>query len=166
MRDLTAVPSDLHGSAAYRTRVGAAMVARAWVDPAYKGRVLRDGSAAAEEFGFVGARADSVFGWIIRPPGFDATKRYPLVYLIHGGPQGAWLDQWHSRWNYAVFASRGINLSTLESRPSRERAWEYVFWADLDTDTAEPAMAAALEDLAPITTMVRVLGSYPRAPGT
>jgi dipeptidyl aminopeptidase/acylaminoacyl peptidase len=63
---------------------------------------------AAEKFGFVGAREDSVHGWIIRPPGFNARKRYPVAYLIHGGPQGAWLDQWHSRWNYALFAARGF----------------------------------------------------------
>ncbi|MDH4348856.1 MAG: S9 family peptidase, partial [Gemmatimonadota bacterium] len=68
---------------------------------------------SAEEFGFVGARGDSVFGWLIRPPGFDATAKYPLIYLIHGGPQGAWLDQWHSRWNYALFASRGYVVAAV-----------------------------------------------------
>ncbi len=63
--------------------------------------------APAESFGFVGAANDSVFGWIIRPPRFSSRRRYPLIYLVHGGPQGAWLDQWHARWNYALFASRG-----------------------------------------------------------
>ncbi len=67
----------------------------------------------AEPFGFVGAQGDSVFGWLIKPPAFDSTRRYPLVYLIHGGPQGAWLDQWHSRWNYAVFASRGYVVAAV-----------------------------------------------------
>ena len=45
-----------------------------------------------------------------------------------------------------VFAEHGLNMSKLESRPSRERAWEYVFWVDLDGDAAEPAMAAALDE--------------------
>ena len=54
-------------------------------------------------------------------------------------------------------------MSKLESRPSRERAWEYVFWVDLDADTAEPATQAALDALDPVTTMVRVLGCYPKA---
>ncbi len=66
-----------------------------------------------ESFGFVGALGDSVFGWIMKPPGFEAGKRYPLVYLVHGGPQGAWLDQWHSRWNYAVFAARGYVVAAV-----------------------------------------------------
>jgi dipeptidyl aminopeptidase/acylaminoacyl peptidase len=69
--------------------------------------------APLESFGFVGAQGDSVFGWIMKPPHFEAGKRYPLVYLIHGGPQGAWLDQWHSRWNYAVFASRGYVVAAV-----------------------------------------------------
>lgn len=62
-----------------------------------------------------------------------------------------------------AFASRGVNLSSLESRPSRRVAWEYVFWADVDADVIEPDCAAALVDLRAASTMVRVLGSYPRA---
>jgi len=64
-----------------------------------------------------------------------------------------------------VFARRGINLSKLESRPSRSAAWEYVFWADLDGDASTPACAAALDELRSVATMVRVLGSYARASG-
>ncbi len=54
-------------------------------------------------------------------------------------------------------------MHKLESRPSRERAWEYVFWVDLDADTTDPATARAIDDLGPVTTMTRVLGSYPAA---
>ncbi len=60
-----------------------------------------------------------------------------------------------------VIADHGLNMHKLESRPSRERAWEYVFWIDLDGDAAEASMAAALADLATVTTMTRWLGSYP-----
>ena len=63
----------------------------------------------------------------------------------------------------AVFAEHGLNMSKLESRPSRERAWEYVFWVDLDADDGQPETQAALNALVPVTTMVRVLGSYPKA---
>ena len=62
-----------------------------------------------------------------------------------------------------VFADHGLNMSELESRPSRERAWEYVFWVELDADLALPETQAALTGLRAVTTMVRVLGSYPRA---
>ena len=67
----------------------------------------------AEEFGFVGSLGDSVFGWLQKPPGFVAGKRYPLVYLIHGGPQGAWTDSWGARWNYQMFASRGFVVAAV-----------------------------------------------------
>jgi len=62
-----------------------------------------------------------------------------------------------------VFAARSINLSKLESRPSRAAAWEYVFWADLDAHAAAPDASTALTELASVATMVRVLGTYPRA---
>jgi prephenate dehydratase len=61
-----------------------------------------------------------------------------------------------------TFATRGVNLSRLESRPSRAARWEYVFWVDADADAAEPACAAALDALRGEAAMVRVLGSYPR----
>ncbi len=60
-------------------------------------------------------------------------------------------------------AARDVNLSRLESRPSRLRAWEYVFWTDVDGAAGAPDVAAALEDLAAVTSFVRVLGSYLRA---
>ena len=63
------------------------------------------------------------------------------------------------------FAERGVNLSKLESRPSRERAWEYVFWVDLDAGAEEPDCAAAIEDLRRHATMVRILGSHARPVG-
>jgi len=66
-----------------------------------------------EEFGFVGALGDSVFGWTQKPPGFDPTRRYPLVYLIHGGPQGAWTDSWGPRWNNQMFAARGFVVAEV-----------------------------------------------------
>jgi prephenate dehydratase len=60
-----------------------------------------------------------------------------------------------------VISAHGLNMRKLESRPSRERPWEYVFWIDLDGDAAESAMTAALDEIRAVTTMTRVLGSYP-----
>jgi dipeptidyl aminopeptidase/acylaminoacyl peptidase len=62
---------------------------------------------AAEEIAWRGANADSVFGLLLKPPAFDPARRYPLLVLVHGGPQGAWLDQFHSRWNAELFAAPG-----------------------------------------------------------
>jgi dipeptidyl aminopeptidase/acylaminoacyl peptidase len=69
--------------------------------------------APAEEFTFRGALGATIAGWIIKPPEFDASKRYPLIYLVHGGPQGAWLDEWSQRWNYQMFAARGYVVAAV-----------------------------------------------------
>ena len=63
------------------------------------------------------------------------------------------------------FAARGINLLKLESRPSREKPWEYVFYLDIDGSPDQPLMAEALTALATSGTHVQVFGSYPRAAG-
>jgi dipeptidyl aminopeptidase/acylaminoacyl peptidase len=49
-----------------------------------------------------------VHSWVLRPSNFDDSKKYPVAYLIHGGPQGAWGDSWSTRWNPAVFAEQGF----------------------------------------------------------
>ncbi len=62
-----------------------------------------------------------------------------------------------------AFATRGLNLSRLESRPSRTARWEYVFWVDLDADAEEARAREALQALRGECEMVRVLGVYPAA---
>ncbi len=57
--------------------------------------------------GFPGANGDKVQGFLVKPPNFDATKKYPVKFLIHGGPQGAWGDDWSYRWNPELFAANG-----------------------------------------------------------
>jgi prephenate dehydratase len=104
---------------------------------------------------------------IVAPPGSGASagtgagpagglRRTTLVFAVRNEP-GTLLRA------LRAFAERGVNLSSLESRPSRTAAWEYVFWVDLDADATEPACAAAIEVLRAASTMVRILGSYPRA---
>jgi dipeptidyl aminopeptidase/acylaminoacyl peptidase len=58
-----------------------------------------------EPFWFNGAHNDNVEGFLVKPPNFDASKKYPVKFLIHGGPQGAWGDDWSYRWNPELFAS-------------------------------------------------------------
>src|SRR5215510_129705 len=61
----------------------------------------------AEEFEYSGALKAKIHGFIVKPPQFDKAKKYPMVLLIHGGPQGAWLDSWGYRWNPQMWAARG-----------------------------------------------------------
>lgn len=53
-----------------------------------------------------------VHAWVMVPSNFSKEKKYPLAYLIHGGPQGAWTDSWSTRWNPAVFAEQGYVVVT------------------------------------------------------
>ncbi len=61
-----------------------------------------------EEFTVEGAERAKVHGFLLRPPGFTASRRYPVLMLIHGGPQGAWSQSWSYRWNAQVFAGAGF----------------------------------------------------------
>jgi dipeptidyl aminopeptidase/acylaminoacyl peptidase len=56
--------------------------------------------------------------WILKPPGFDSAKRWPLVYLVHGGPQGAWEDAWSFRWNPEIWAGQGYVIALPNPRGS------------------------------------------------
>ena len=57
-------------------------------------------------------------GWYVLPPNFDPKKKYPLILLIHGGPQGAFQDSFHYRWNVEMFASRGAVVAFCNPRGS------------------------------------------------
>ncbi len=61
------------------------------------------------------------------------------------------------------FATRGVNMTRIESRPSRRKAWEYVFFVDVDGHHRDPAVTGALAELATLAASVKVLGSYPKA---
>ncbi len=60
-----------------------------------------------EPFWFSGANGDKVEGFLVKPPNFDPKQKYPVKFLIHGGPQGAWGDDWSFRWNPELFAANG-----------------------------------------------------------
>ena len=72
----------------------------------------------AEDFWYRGANGDSVHGFIVKPPQYQAGKKFPLLLLIHGGPQGAWLDAWGSRWAPQMFAAGGYGVVMLNPHGS------------------------------------------------
>jgi len=72
----------------------------------------------AQDVEYTGAADATVHGFLVRPPQFDSTRSWPLLVLVHGGPQGAWLDQWNSRWNAQLFASMGVAVLALNPRGS------------------------------------------------
>jgi len=71
-----------------------------------------------EPFWYEGAGGTRVQGMLIRPPNFDASKKYPLLLLIHGGPQSLWTDSWGYRWNEELFAAPGYVAVMINPRGS------------------------------------------------
>ncbi|KAK2628346.1 hypothetical protein QTJ16_002992 [Diplocarpon rosae] len=68
--------------------------------------------AQIDEFWYVGAEDQHIHAWLIKPSNFDPKKKYPLAYLIHGGPQGAWNESWSTRWNPLIYAEQGYVVVT------------------------------------------------------
>ena len=60
-----------------------------------------------EQFSFSGAEGDTVWGFLVKPAGFEAGRKYPLAFLIHGGPQGSFNNTFHYRWNAQTYAGAG-----------------------------------------------------------
>jgi len=61
----------------------------------------------SREFWFKGAKSEDVHGFLLEPPGFDPGRNYPGLMLIHGGPQGAFMDDFHWRWNAQLWVASG-----------------------------------------------------------
>ena len=74
--------------------------------------------STVEPFWFAGAAKTQVEGLLVKPPNFDASKKYPMLLLIHGGPQQAWTDAWGYRWNQQLMASPGYVVAMVNPRGS------------------------------------------------
>lgn len=79
-----------------------------------------------EDFWFTGANGAKVQGLLVKPPNWQPSRKYPAILLIHGGPQGAWLDNWHGRWNYQMFAATGAALVIINPRGSTGYGQKFV----------------------------------------
>jgi dipeptidyl aminopeptidase/acylaminoacyl peptidase len=80
---------------------------------------------AYDEFEYEGAGGDGIHGFLLKPPGFDAKKKYPLLLLIHGGPQGAFGDEFHQRWNMQLFATPGFVVAAINFHGSTGYGQEF-----------------------------------------
>ena len=81
---------------------------------------------AAEDVEWTGAMGRKIHGFIVKPNDFDPNKKYPLLVLIHGGPQSAWNDNWGYRWNPEVFANAGYVVFAPNPRGSTGYGQQFV----------------------------------------
>jgi len=108
--------------------------------------------------------------WIVRRAGGAASTALLSQSATAGEPQTTLLVGVRNEPGTLLavlerIAAAGINMSKLESRPSREEEWEYIFWIDLDARAGDPALNAAITALCSVTTELRLLGTYARAEG-
>jgi len=71
-----------------------------------------------EEFWYNGAGGKKVHGAIIKPPNYRKGRKYPMLFIVHGGPQGMFADTLHYRWNFQLFASEGYVVVFTNPRGS------------------------------------------------
>jgi prephenate dehydratase len=145
-------------SIADKAEMGSGAIASPRVAPMYGLEVLagdiQTGAANRTRFAIL-ARDPIPEAWFA-PATLSGPIKTTLVWAVRNVPGSLYRC-------LGCFAERKINLSRLESRPSRGVRWEYVFWADLDGDPEAPDCAAALSALLREAVMVRVAGVYHRA---
>ena len=86
----------------------------------------RFGQHGRESFWFTGAEGTKVQGFLVKPPNFDPNKKYPLKFLMHGGPQTAWGDSWSYRWNWELMAASGYVVIGINRRGSTGYGQKFV----------------------------------------
>ncbi len=79
-----------------------------------------------ESYEFTGANKTKVQGFMLRPAGFNSGQKYPVKFLIHGGPEGAWGDEWSYRWNGELFAANGYVVIMINPRGSTGYGQKFV----------------------------------------
>ena len=79
-----------------------------------------------EDMDWKGAVNTNIHGFLLKPANFDASKKYPLIVLIHGGPQGAWGSSWSYRWNPQMFANAGYIVFAPNPRGSTGYGQKFV----------------------------------------
>jgi len=103
-----------------------------------------------EQFSFAGAGGDKVYGYVVKPVDFDAKKKYPLAFLIHGGPQGSFGDHFHYRWNPQTYAGRGYAAVMIDFHGSTGYGQAFtdsirLDWGGKPLEDLQKGLAAALE---------------------
>jgi dipeptidyl aminopeptidase/acylaminoacyl peptidase len=68
----------------------------------------------SEQFSFAGWNNDNVFGYIVKPAGFKRDQKYPVAFVVHGGPQGSMANVWHWRWNAQSIAGAGYAVLMID----------------------------------------------------
>jgi dipeptidyl aminopeptidase/acylaminoacyl peptidase len=119
------------------TRINAAQVAAARM-------------GAPEQFTFKGANGDVVYAYVVKPVDFDPAKKYPVAFLIHGGPQGSFGNDFHYRWNPQAYAGAGYATLAVDFHGSTGYGSAFQFairgdWGGKPLEDLQKGLDAALQ---------------------
>lgn len=78
-----------------------------------------------EQFTFTGAKGDTVYAYLVHPVDFDPAKKYPVAFLVHGGPQGSFGNDFHYRWNPQAYAGAGYAAVMIDFHASTGYGQEF-----------------------------------------
>jgi dipeptidyl aminopeptidase/acylaminoacyl peptidase len=103
-----------------------------------------------EQMTFRGAGGDEVYAWLVRPVDFDPGKKYPVAFIIHGGPQGSSSNNFHYRWNPQIYAAAGYAAIMVDFHGSTGYGQAFSDairgdWGGKPLEDLKRGMAAALE---------------------
>lgn len=103
-----------------------------------------------EQFSFPGWNNETVYGYLVNPPGFVKEKKYPIAFIVHGGPQVSFQNHWNWRWNAQTFAARGYATVFIDFHGSPGYGQAFTdsisqHWGDRPFEDLKKGFAAALQ---------------------
>jgi dipeptidyl aminopeptidase/acylaminoacyl peptidase len=103
----------------------------------------------SEQFTFKGWNGEEVYAYVVKPVDFDEKKKYPVAFLIHGGPQGSFGNDFHYRWNPQVYAGAGYAVVMVDFHGSTGYGQAFTdainhHWGDRPFEDLQKGLAAAL----------------------
>ncbi len=113
-------------------------------------RLARIEFGEPEQFSFRGWNGETVYAWLVKPAGFDPDTKYPVAFIIHGGPQGSSDNDFHYRWNPQIYAAAGYAAIMVDFHGSTGYGQAFTDaiggdWGGKPLEDLQKGMAAALE---------------------
>ena len=107
-------------------------------------------SARSSSSAFTGWNDETVYGYLVNPPGFAKDKKYPIAFIVHGGPQVSFQNHWNWRWNAQAFAARGYATVFIDFHGSPGYGQAFTdsisqHWGDRPFEDLQKGFAAALQ---------------------
>ena len=104
---------------------------------------------AFEQFSFNGWNGENVYGYVVKPAEFAADRKYPIAFIVHGGPQVSFGNQWNYRWNAQLYAARGYGVVFIDFHGSPGYGQAFTdsisqHWGDIPFEDLKKGLAAAL----------------------